>query len=85
MARKFKPPNTSTYTGRVAAKLRELRLKRGWSVDDVRDRLAMRGIEVSAQAIYKWETGLRPVPVDVIPVIARIYGYGTAGGWLPIA
>jgi len=66
------------YATRVAVRLRELRNARGWAVADVAARIG-----VTPNSLYKYETAVRELPLWLIPVVGRVYGYGTAHGWLP--
>ena len=47
-----KSPDTSTYSGRFAVRLRSLREKAGLSVEELADEL-----EISTISVYKWEQG----------------------------
>jgi len=79
-----KKVDTSTYPGRVAQSLHELRTSKKWTVGDLQQRLADEGCELSQQSLYAYENGDREVPLEIIPVVATIFGYKTATGWLPI-
>ena len=87
MVRPKRKPDLSTYAGRVAARLRELRESKGWSIADVQQRLARRRHKIPASTLYAYERGKAgkgiDLPVDLIPVVAALYGYQTAAGWLP--
>ena len=88
MAQRLRDPDTSTYGGRVAARLRQLRLARGWSVAEICDRLGgLAGEPVKADTYRTYEKGTRAggadLPVRLIPAVARAFGYATAHGWLP--
>lgn len=84
---------TTHYGAMIAAKLRELRDSRDWSIDDFRDRLAEYGVTtkggdpIPTTTAYSYEQGKdnggANIPVDLYPVIAAIYGYRTPFGWLP--
>lgn len=67
-------PSTDTYRGRFAARLRELREKRGKSVDEFLASLNAAGVTVSKAAVYSWETGARVPSLDDLPTIADVLG-----------
>jgi hypothetical protein len=79
----------TTYGARVAGRLRELRLQREWSVDHVRARLAKLGARVSVQTVYAYERGKAgggvDLPLELVPIIARLYECEHPGDWLPNA
>ena len=82
------PADEDTYEGRVCARLKELRVSRGWTMEELRERLAAIGVNVPASTLYSYERGSArsggvDIPVRLFPAIARVYGYTTAGGWLP--
>lgn len=90
MARPQREPDTRRYSGRVAARLRELRETRGWSISRVCDQLKTLGYVHTRQnrripdsTMYAYERGVNDVPLAMIPWVARLYGYGTAAGWMP--
>ena len=66
-----------TYSGRVAARLRELREKKGWDVSDVVDRLP-RDKRVTKTAMYRYESGMRVLPPDLYPHLAAMFGLSIA-------
>ncbi len=83
-------PDMTRYSGRVAAKLRELREAQGWSVIRACDRLETLGYVHSKQnrrvpdsTMYAYERGVNDLPLALIPYVARLYGYATATGWMP--
>lgn len=81
-------PDTSTYAGRVCARLRELRIGNGWTMEDFRARLAQHGHNIPLSSCYAFERGSAmaggsDLPLNLFPVVARIYGYTTSVGWLP--
>jgi len=82
-------PDQTTYAGRVAARLRQLREKRGWSIGNVQDLLAERGHVIPSSNLYAYERGKAgggvDLPVNLYPAIAHLYGFKTANGWLPDA
>lgn len=69
--------------GRLGVKVRELRGERGWTQQDLGDRIAevlrleepARGqpFWTQAQAIYRLERGVLSVPLELIEVLARVF------------
>ena len=47
-----KPPNTDTYSGRFATRLRKLREKAGLTLQEVAEALG-----ISYKTVYSWEAG----------------------------
>jgi transcriptional regulator with XRE-family HTH domain len=79
-----KETDTTTYSGRLGARMRELREKRGITVEQFRDALrTATGREFSVQAIYAWERAARDLPLDLIPAVTGILGFEKATSWLP--
>lgn len=62
-------PDTRTFSGRVAARIRALRDKRGMTVDDLADKI---GIEPST--LYGYESGSRKPDPDLYPKFAEAFG-----------
>ena len=87
MGRAKREPDLSTYSGRVAARIRELRSGKGWSVDDLHVRLKRRGVVIPVQTLYSYERGKDAgganIPLDLIPVFGKLFGSDTPSGWLP--
>ena len=82
------PENEDTYEGRVCARLKELRVSKGWTMEELRERLAAIGVDIPSSTLYSYERGSArsggvDIPIRLLPAIARVYGYTTAGGWLP--
>lgn len=80
-------PDTSTYAGRCAARLRQLRARRQWSVEEFCEQLRAAGVEVSPDGLRKFERGRRAggrdLPVDLVPFIGIALGFAKVVGWLP--
>jgi ribosome-binding protein aMBF1 (putative translation factor) len=72
-------PDISTYPGRVAARLRELREKKGWSVKEAADLLGIK----SFKTLYSYEDGSREPNLTLIEKVAEVYGFSTVTGWMP--
>ena len=70
MARPPSEPDTSRYRGRLGAAVRSRREKLGLSIAELRDRLETHGASVSKAALYKYESGERPIVVDDLPAFA---------------
>lgn len=93
MGKERKELDTSSYGSLIAERLRELRDKHGFSMEKFRDKLAEHGAKqpngdrIPYSTVYSWERGKEnagaDLPVEMYPVIARIYGYKHTGGWLP--
>lgn len=82
-------PDVTTYSGRVAARLNELRTKNGLSVQELAELLRKEGHQVSLSAMYGYEVGRNghgsagfDLPVDFYPAIAKIFGM-TVRSFLP--
>lgn len=71
MGRPSKQPDQSTYRGRLAARIRARRESLGLAVADVEARLKAAGTPISSHALYKYETGERPVTADDLPALAK--------------
>lgn len=69
VGRRRTEPDTSTYSGRIAARLRMLREKAGKTVDE-----AARAIGVPPLKLYRWEAGSVAVDADAFPALAVAYG-----------
>lgn len=69
--RASKEPDKSTYRGRLAVRIRARREKLGLSAAEVEARLAAAGNPISLHALYKYETGERPVTADDLPALAK--------------
>ncbi len=74
MPRPKKQADLDTFAGRFGARLRELREKKNWTVDQFRMRLESEGLTVSNSIIYNWEGGHRTPNLDVLPMLAAVYG-----------
>ena len=68
-ARPNKAVNLDAYSGRFAARLRELRLKRKMTVDQL---AKISGIP--DKTLYKWESGDHAPTIDRLPELAQALG-----------
>jgi ubiquinone biosynthesis protein COQ9 len=78
------------YQNRVADRLKELRKSNGWSMDELREKLRAAGFDAATSTLYGYERHPEGdkangvcLPVELVPVIAEVYGYSSAHGWLP--
>ncbi len=71
-----KPVETSSYSGRVAARLRTLREERDWHVSDLVARInkILKDGELAQSTIHGWDNGSRKIDPDYYPTIARVFG-----------
>ena len=69
MARPRKEIDTSTYTGRFAARLKMLRERAGMSVEELAEQS---GIHV--QNLYRWEQGKSAPAIERFPELAESLG-----------
>ena len=69
MANKRKDPDATTYSGRFAIRLRKLREKAGFTVDDIVEKSS-----IPRTTLYNWEAGISQPPVDTYPILAKAYG-----------
>jgi len=63
--------DTSTYAGRVAIRIRELREAAGLDVRDCAKRITKAGYKIGSSTLYHWENGGRQPQLDAIPYIAK--------------
>ena len=70
MGRKPIQPDTSTYRGRFAAGLRELRRRRFDTLDDFVIALQDNDIKVTKATVSGWETGYRVPSIELWPGLA---------------
>ncbi|MCI0537694.1 MAG: helix-turn-helix domain-containing protein [Verrucomicrobiales bacterium] len=74
MARPIRGPDESTYLGRLAARLKALRLKCGYDHKQAAAAITKAGWSVSVPTIYKWEQGRAFPHYIALPYIAKAYG-----------
>ncbi len=73
-ARPTKPVDDSTYAGRFAARLRQLREKAKKTIDQVVSDMENEGYSVAARSIYSWERAAHAPPIDAFPALAKALG-----------
>lgn len=79
MARPREPLDLSTYRNRFADRLYNLRNKKGLRVDDVVAAVQSKGLAFSKSALLRLEVGETNPDVNMIPVLAEIYGVSPRG------
>ncbi len=67
-------PDHSTYSGRFAARLRELREKTGMTGQEMVEAVKREGYEVKQTTYYNWESGKSEPPLEAFPAIAKALG-----------
>jgi len=65
-ARPRKQVDTSTYGGRFAARLKELREKAGLSVEQLSEKSG-----IPAKTLWNWESGIRQPLIGQLPQLAE--------------
>ena len=78
MPKPRKEVDTSTYTGRFAVRLRMLREKAGYSVEQLAEAL-----EVPTISVYHWEQGRNAPSFNSLPKIAKLFGFKRTRDLLP--
>jgi len=74
----------STYTGRVAARIRQLREAAKITVQQFADRVSeSAGERVSVATAYAWENGHSTPNIKMLPHIAKALGLAKARNVLP--
>lgn len=69
--------DTSTYSGRVAQRMRDLRTEKGWTVADLLERvnrLLPAEMRIAQPTLHGWDRGLRKIDPDYYPAIAAAFG-----------
>lgn len=80
-----KAPDQSTYSGKIAARIRQLREAKGWTVAELQERLNTRvpkAMRVAQSTVHSWDSGGRSINPDYLPAIAGAFGL-TVGGFMP--
>lgn len=63
-----------TFQARVGLHLRALRESKSWTVDQLISHLKSHGKTVAKTTIYSWEIGDTSPTVDMLSVLAAVYG-----------
>jgi len=74
MGRRPKEADLTTYRGRFAARLRELRMKKFATQGDFVDALRVQGVEVREVTVSTWERGECVPEFELLPKIAATVG-----------
>lgn len=69
--------NSGSPSQRVADNVRRLRKARGWSLQDLSDRLAESGVEIGVNSLSKLEREQRKIDVDEFAALADVLGVQT--------
>ena len=64
-----KQPDTSTYSGRFAVRLRSLREKAGLTVEEMSEKTG-----IHWRTLYGWEAGRTEPNFDSLPILAEVLG-----------
>lgn len=84
---KKRTPDISTYSGRVAARLAQLRADAGLTAEQFAEKMALQGWDIAKSSVFAYESGRlgggADIPPDYYPAVAAVYGFKTAHGWLP--
>lgn len=76
--------DTSTYSGRIAARIRELREARGWTVKELANRInAAGGSNLANSTVHGWDNGSRSIDCDFLPTVAKVFGLSVRS-FLPV-
>lgn len=78
-----KVPDESSYSGRFAQRLRQLREKAGMSVEEVVAAMQVEGYAVAARSFYHWEQGRAMPPLKCFPELASALKLKTVRSLLP--
>ena len=78
-----KPVDQSTYSGRFAARLRELREKAGLTGEEFSDAIRAEGYKLGSRTYYDWESGRTTPPLDVFPILAKLFKFKSPRALLP--
>ena len=73
MSRQRKEIDTSTYTGKFALRLRELREKKGLSVDELAEKSG-----IPRTTLYNWESAIKQPVIGQLPLLAKALGMKAA-------
>lgn len=68
----------STYSGRLAVRVRMLREAKGLTVESLADKLGC-----TVAALYTYEQGTRGIPLDLCPKLAKVLGCKSVDEFFP--
>lgn len=74
MARSLTQSDTTTFRGRFAARLRELRVRKYETQAEFLAALETRGLTVPPTTLSGWETGYRTPDFETLPILADALG-----------
>lgn len=83
MARPAHEPDPDTYFGRIALRLKSLRLAANLDPERAAAAITKAGYDVSAPTIYRWEQGRTQPHVEAFPAVAKAYGLKSVRMVLP--
>lgn len=72
----------STYSGRIAQRMRDLRAKKGWTVADLLERVNRdlpEDARIAQPTLHGWDQGKRKIDPDYYPAIASAFGLSIKG------
>ena len=79
-----KPPDASTYSGRFAARLRQLREQTGMTGQEAVAAINAAGFQVKQTTYYNWESGRSEPPLNAVPAIAQALGLKSVRVLFPV-
>lgn len=71
VARQPKQVDESTYSGRLAVRIRALRNEAGMDVDTLAKAVTKKGYKVGTSTLYHWENGTLQPQLDALPALAK--------------
>lgn len=74
MGRPPKPPESDSYLGRVALRLKTLREAAGMEPEQAAKAITKAGYPVTESTVYRWEQGKTHPHLEALPAIAKAYG-----------
>ena len=75
--------DTSTYAGRVADRLHELRVKSGFSAEEIVERVNRFGYELTKHTYYGWERGRTQINFNALVPLKKALRIKTVGDMFP--
>lgn len=71
VARETKPVDESKYSGRLAARIRALRIEAGMDVKTLAAAVTRKGYKLGTSTLYAWENGNLQAQLDALPALAK--------------